>query len=279
MSRIWDGPLSFPSLPRASVLGAIARRDLSIARSYRLALLFDAFFGVVTLFTFYFVSETFDRPPSASLGAAPNYFAFVAAGVAVAVVTETASGGLARRLREEQLTGTLEALVVQPISAGEIALGLAGFPFLFASVRAPIYLVFGSVFLGLDLGHANWLGFAINMLLSALALGALGILLGAIILVIKRGEAFASVLTFGLGLVSGALFPVSVLPGWAEAIGRLAPPRYVFSSIRDSLFEGAVWTSDSTVLLALSATTIPLSIWVFSSALRWTRRRGTLGQY
>ena len=267
------------SFPRSSVLIAVARRDFLIARSYRLALVFDAFFGVVTLITFYFISQTFDRSIIEDLDGAPTYFAFVAAGVAISVVTESASAGLARRLREEQLTGTMEALVVQPITAGEIALGLAGFPFLFAAVRAPIYLLFGSLFLGLDLARANWLGFTFSLLASGMALAAVGIGLGAAIIVLKRGEALASLVAFGLALISGALFPIAVLPHWVQSISFLVPTRYVFASVRAALFNGAVWTVHTTVLVGVILIAIPAAIYVFSQALTWTRRRGTLGQY
>ena len=266
-------------LPRASILIDLARRDFLIARSYRMALVFDAFFGLVTLVTFYFIAKTLDTSVIKDLDGAPNYFAFVAAGIAISIVTETASAGLARRLREEQLTGTLEALIVQPVSAGEIALGLAGFPFLFAAVRAPVYLLFASLFLELELGDANWPGFVINLVASAMALAALGIALGGAILVVKRGEALASLVSFGLGFVSGALFPVAVLPGWAQVVAHLVPTRYVFASIRAALFEGALWTTDTSVLIGISAVLIPLSIYLFSRALSWTERRGTLGQY
>ena len=53
-------------------------------------------------------------------------------------------------MREEQTTGTLEALSDDPVGPIELSVGLMGFPFLFASVQAAFYLAVASIFLGLD---------------------------------------------------------------------------------------------------------------------------------
>src|SRR2546430_12758383 len=95
-----------------------------------------------------------------------------------------ASTSLGVRIREEQLTGTLEALVVQPLTSFELAVGLVGFPFLFAMVRALAYLGIAWAWLDVDLSHADWSGVALVFLSVCLALTSLGIRLGAIVLVI-----------------------------------------------------------------------------------------------
>src|SRR5215218_6599814 len=63
------------------------------------------------------------------------------------------------------------------------------------------------------------------LLITAIALSSVGIATGAITLVIKRGEAVAGMMIFGLALVSGALFPVSVLPDWIQPLRDVAPTR------------------------------------------------------
>ena len=90
----------------------------------------DLIVGVINLAVFFFISQTFDDVGSADLNGAPSYFAFAAIGIAITVVIDAASTTLAGRIRQEQLTGTLETLLVQPVTVSELAFGLAGFPVL-----------------------------------------------------------------------------------------------------------------------------------------------------
>ncbi len=120
-----------------------------MGRAYWISLVADLLFGLLNVAIYYFISETVGRPSDGSLGGAPTFFAFAAVGVAIVSVIGSASVGLARRVREEQLTGTLEAVVIQPLSATELAVGLAGYPFLLAVARAAVYIVSADVIIGL----------------------------------------------------------------------------------------------------------------------------------
>jgi len=161
------------------------------------------------------------------------------------------------RIREEQLTGTLEALVVQPLSSFELAVGLVGFPFLFAMLRALAYLGIAWAWLDVDLSRADWSGVALVFVSSGLALTSLGIALGAIVLVIKRGDVLASLGVFALGLISGSLFPISVLPGWLEPLAKIAPMRFAFDGLRSTLYRGSGWGEDVVILALLGAFNLP----------------------
>src|SRR4051812_16673003 len=112
---------------------ALIRRDVQITRSYRLTFVMDIVFAFLNLAVFFYISRTFNNAPTVDLNGAPTYFAFAAVGIALTSVIETASVGLGRRVREEQLIGTLEALMTQPITLVEFSFGIAGFPFLFAT--------------------------------------------------------------------------------------------------------------------------------------------------
>jgi len=275
--------LTFPAkarpFPRGQVIFALIRRDLLITRSYRLAFVMDIVFAFLNLAVFFYISRTFRNAPTVDLHGAPTYFAFAAVGIALTTVIETASVGLGRKMREEQLTGTLEALLTQPITIVEVAFGIAGFPFLFATVRALLYLAIAWVWAGIGLGSASAVGFFVVLLMAAGAFFGLGILLGAVVLVVKRGDMLVGMLLFGMGFVSGGLYPVDVLPGWMQAIGRVVPTRFAFDGIRSAIFNGHGWGDDALLLLAFAVCGIPLAIWLFREALLYTRRHGTLGQY
>ena len=76
------------------------------------------------------------------------------------------------------------------------------------------------VALGFATDSTDWLGVAVMLLLSGGAFLGLGILAAAATIVFKQGEAIVDAAIFAMVFVSGAFFPLSVLPRWLEAIGR-----------------------------------------------------------
>ena len=255
------------------------RRDFAISRAYRLAFAMDLAFGVIDLAFYYFISKTFEGAVTQDLGGAPSYFAFVTVGLAITVVIGATSAQLAQRVREEQLTGTLEAVVSQPLSPAELALGMGALPFVGSVVRAAFYLVVATALLGADFSQADWLGFVVVLLATAAALSGLGVAMGALVLVVKRGVTAVSLVTFAMGLLGGAFFPVSVLPEWLQPLSWLVPTRYAFDGLRDALYRGEGWGPDALALVGLAVVGLPLAVWLFSAALEHSRRTGSLVQY
>jgi ABC-2 type transport system permease protein len=264
-------------MPR--VAAALVRRDFLIRRSYKLALILDLVFGLLNLLVYFFISRTFTGAATPHLDGAPSYFAFAVVGIALTVVIGAASTEIANTLREEQLTGTLEALVVQPVTTTQIALGLGGLPFLFAIARAVFYLVVAGVWLGLDFSRTSWIGFASVLLVAGIVMASIGIAAAALVLVIKRGQIVTAITVFGLGLLGGSVFPVSVLPGWLQPLAAIVPTRFAFDGTRAAVFRGTGWGADALVLLALSAICLPAGLALFRQALSFAQRSGSLGQY
>lgn len=238
----------------------------------------DVFFGLMNLVVFYYISRTVALR-AGSLQGAPTYFAFASVGIILTVVLQSATTGLARRIREEQLTGTLEVLVMQPMTPVQLALGLTGFPFLFGVLRGALYVVFAGTLLGLELRGADLLGFVLVLAATAVALSGIGVALGAVVLVFKQGEALAVVLTFGFTLLSGSLFPRSLLPSWLGTVGDLLPTRFAIDGLRDALFGGGGWHGDLVALVITAVVLLPFSIWLFSLLLGVVKRAGSLSQY
>jgi ABC-2 type transport system permease protein len=265
-------------LPRLNRVLTLVRREYASRRTYRLAFLLDLMFGIANLLVYYFISRTLEVAAGSNLGV-PSYFAYALVGIAITNVIGAASTGLAYRIREEQFTGTLEALMVQPVTLSELSAGLAGYPFLFSMGRAAIYILVGGSLLGIDFGRTDWVGFAVMLLVSALAFGALGIILGGVMLVVKRGEALVGLFTYALGILGGAFFPISALPSWLEPIARIVPTRFAFEGLRRAIFLGEHWVRDALILLVMGIVALPLATYFFTRAVDHTRRTGTLTQY
>lgn len=262
-----------------TALAALARRDLAQRRSYRLAFAADLVFIVVDLLLYYFISDVVGPVPAAELGGSPSYFAFAVAGIVMSLLVASATADIANRLREEQLTGTLELLCVQPMQVWQLGLGTATFPLAFALVRACIYLAIAAVALDLPTDDTDWPGVLLMLLSASLAFMAIGILGAGATVVFKRGGAIAGLLVFAMTFVSGALFPTSLLPDWLQAIGEVMPTRFAFDGLRAALYENGGWAGDALVLIAMAVVAVPLSVWAFARALAHAKRSGTLAQY
>jgi ABC-2 type transport system permease protein len=257
----------------------MVRRDFFVTTSYRVPFVLDLLFGLLNLALYFFISRTFEDFPPETLHGAPSYFAFVTVGIAITMVIDAASTGLARKIREEQLTGTLEALLTQPITVAELSFGLAGFPFVFAMFRALFYLLIAAVGLGVDFSEADWIGFVLVLAASGVAFAGLGVFSGAVMMVIKRGDVIVGIAVFGMGLASGAFFPVQVLPGWLEPIGAVVPTRFAFDGLRSAIFRGEGWGTDAIILLVFGLVSLPIAVWTFARALSYARRTGSVSQY
>jgi ABC-2 type transport system permease protein len=262
---------------RAAVV-SIAARDLLLQRSYRLGLPFDLFWGLIDLVLYYFISKVVGPSP-AGLGSAPSYFAFALAGILMSLVVTSATSEIAGQVREEELTGTLEALCAQPVRPVDLAIGWAAFPCAYAVARVGVYLAVAIAFLHLGTHRIEWLGVILALLAATLAFLALGILAAAATVVFKRGERIVGVAIFAMTFAGGALFPLGVLPGWLEWIGKAMPTRFAFDGLRHALFGQGGWGADVSILAGMGAVAVPASLWVFSLALERAKRDGSLAQY
>ena len=265
--------------PSAAAVKAIARRDFLVARSYRLPFLLDTFFGVLDLTIYFFISKTFEGTTSVPLHGAPNYFAFAAVGLILGAVIDATAVSVASRLREEQLTGTLEAVANQPVTPLALCLGLVSFPFAYASVRASLYLVVAGFWMDLDVSRTSWVGVGAMLLAAAVSLAPIGIVAGAVVLLIKRGVVIVGALVAAMAILAGGLFPIAVLPDWLEWLGRAMPIRFAFDGVRAALFTGEGWVDDAVALLAFGAALAPVALGAFTLALRHAKRAGTISEY
>jgi ABC-2 type transport system permease protein len=253
---------------------AFVRRDLALRRIVKAALLLDLIFGALNLVVFQFIGRVLRDPAPGSVTQAGGYFSFASVGIAFFVVVQSAITGITRQIRDEQHSGTLEFVVAQPIGPGSLALGMAGFPFLFATLRALAYLFLAAI-LGLSTSHANWAGVVMVLLAAAPAMAAIGIALAALALLVDRGDVLGRFAAFGLGFLSGAYFPVSEFAPPVRAVSAVLPTAVALNGQRAAL-SGAPWWQAAVSLALYDLVILPVAIAIFAGSLRWARQRGRL---
>ncbi|WP_433124049.1 ABC transporter permease [Micromonospora sp. CA-240977] len=260
--------------PLAMIL-ALVRRDLGDPRQFRLPLLLDLTFGVLNLVVFLFISRVLTPSSGTDLAHSPSYFDFVAVGITFLLVLQTATTQLTGRVIREQRGGTLEMLAAQPVPVTALAIGTAGYPFLFALLRSCVYLaVLGSV-LGLRTDRTDWWGVAVLLVAGTASVLGIGIALAAFTVAVGHGDAAARLFVVGLTFVSGTYFPVSELPGPLPGLTAALPSRIALDGLRAAL-AGGDWAWSAGALFGATALLLPLSSWAFAGALRVAAGRGAL---
>jgi len=267
----------------ATKLPAFLRRDLRVMLSYRVAFVSDVVFIAVQAVLFYFIAQIVDpaRLPTYG-GTAATYMEFVMIGVVVSTLSGMLLQRVATAIREEQMIGTLEALLTSPTSPATIQVGSIAFDILFIPVRMGVLLGAVALVFGLDF-HADGVVPALVVLAVFVPfVWGLGLVGAATTVTFRRGAGLAAAGMSLLALASGAFFPLALLPGWLQALAEVNPVAIAIEAIREALIGGAGWGAvrpDVVLLIPLSMFAVFVGASAFRAALAREHRRGTLGLY
>lgn len=278
-ATLYDAPL-------ANDFGRVAaffRRDLLVAWSYRVAFFADALNLVAQVVVFSFVARMVNPATLPQFGGRPtDYMAFVTVGIALTAFLQLGLGRMSSAIRGEQLIGTLESLLVSPIRPAVLLFGCVAYDLVYIPIRTAIFLVSIAAVFGFGL-HASGAGeAAVIVLLFMPLVWGLGIASAAGVLTFRRGSGLVGPVAFGLTLLSGAYFPLSLLPGWLRAIARVNPIAIALDGAREALLGGAGWKELAPrfgILAVASVLAVVGGTIAFNLALRRERRLGTIGLY
>ncbi len=168
-------------------------------------------------------------------------------------------------------------------------LGRAVAKFVVATLSVLILLTVGRLFLGLQLTLAtvNWPYFLAAFLLGIASATGLGLALaGAMMITARQAEMASEVVSGIFYLACGFLFPIDILPPWAQAIARWIPFTYWNEGIKRGLFGhgssavlGTLSNGDVMAWLLVSTLLcVGLSFMAFFGAESLAKRRGLIDQ-
>lgn len=268
-----------------SVPLAFLRRDLLIWSSYRTAVLWQLLGIFVFIGLVYFLGATFEGSRTLTGGGAISaqtggFVGFVLSGIAFTDVLMQGLYALPQAIRGNQKDGTLEPMLLTPISTMSLAVSSSLFGFVQALARMIVYLGFGVVALGVW-REANVLTLLAVLVTATLSFVALGALSAAFIIVLKQGDPIIVAYSALTALVGGVFFPVSALPVWIRPISRLVPLTYALDGLRLAL-DGAPLARVAGPLVALGGMALvllPLGALAFNLAVNYAKKEGSLGQY
>src|SRR2546425_3290991 len=240
---------------------------------------------LIVVTTLFFISKIFTGFTDPRFAQWRDPLAAWLTGVAVLNYFMTGFSSLANAIRQEQMQGTLESVLLTPISVPTVIVASSAWDFVQATFFSFLYLFFGWLFLDVHY-QGSFLLALLFLILTTTVLACLGILSASFAMVFKRGDPFGIFLGTGSALFSGVFFPTQLLSQYAgnavSSISRILPPTYGLDGIRRVLLEGQGLSEvrDPLVtLLLFLAVLLPLSLWVFGRAVRRAKREGSLIQY
>jgi ABC-2 type transport system permease protein len=235
-------------------------------------------------------------------GANPAFRAFVVIGSALWSFVLCGVSGLAWMILDDrERYRMLKYVYVSPSAFLAVIFGRGVARIGVGAMGAAITLAVGVVFLNVpfDLGRIDWPVLIVVMVLGVGSILAIGLLLAAICLQTRQESwSYPDAAAGALFLVSGVVFPLSVLPMPVQVLGLITPLTWWMEGVRLALFPGGVsaiggpgtlfsaWTGASApsaalivaVLLATGAVATLGALAVFRASDRRAKDRGLLDQ-
>lgn len=262
---------------------AFIKKDLLIEFSYRLQFVLSWMGIFLSVLIFYYISMLFDKVESPYLAEyGGKYFPFVFIGITLSGYLALALGSFSANIRNEQLTGTLEAMLVTPTKTSTIIISISLWNFVFNSISIVIYLLFGISIFGVNLSNANFLGAVIILFLTIFSVSSIGIISAAFTMVFKKGDPVVLLMSLFSAFFAGVYFPISILPDGLRFISNFIPITYSLRALRNALLRGygfKMLLPDIVMLLVFCIILLPLSVSIFKYATKKAKIAGSLTHY
>jgi ABC-2 type transport system permease protein len=255
-------------------LGGIVERNIYLTKRY---FLWDVAFMVWTIantLTIVFISRAAglssarENTLATALLVGAVIWAFL--GIIFEFMTETVAW--------ERWEGTIEYTFMAPLSRSMHLGGMGAFAVLYGLIRASILFVVVAAFIGIHMPDANFLAALGLLTIASISFIGIGMMTSVLPLISPEKGAQLGFVAQGMMLVvSGVYYPVSVMPGWMQAIATVSPATYAIRGCRTSIVHGAglewrnVWP-----LLVIAAISIPLGLWIFKRGERYAKKHGKL---
>jgi ABC-2 type transport system permease protein len=266
-----------------AVLRAFVRRDWLVARAYKLPFALAALQILLGLVLIFYLARIVDDAKLVEdvKGLDAGYFGFVVVGFSTLTLVEVALMTFSRRIRADQTSGVLEAILAAPVPNGMVLLGGAAYELLYGAALALLQIALAIVAFGFapSAGPLDVAAIAITYPALVAVFGAGGVLVAAFAVVYKDPSAVVGLASAALAVLTGVWFPVDVLPGFLQAVAGLIPLTWGNDVLRAAFAGDDVPWGHVAALAALALAAVPVAVRVFGAAVNTARRAGSLGQY
>ena len=207
--------------------------------------------------------------------AEPQKLLQAAVGAGMMGVWSSVLFGAGGAIQSQRWQGTLEMLMLAPRRPVLIFLPITLAQGVFGSYALLATLLWGRLLYGIPLDFAHPWAFGIAAPVTVLSLGAFGILLASLFVLLRHANAFMNALEYPIWLLSGMLLPIASLPAWTGPLAAALPTTWGARAMREATSGGAVWPSLG-LCVAISAVCLGLGALSLIHVERRARAAATL---
>ncbi|MDH3364671.1 MAG: ABC transporter permease [Thermoplasmata archaeon] len=138
---------------------------------------------------------------------------------------------------------TLKQVYIAPMNFYMYIMGRSAIKIAITSFGVLVTLIFGVMALGvdIDLAAVDWPLLAASLVLGLACICILGLALGGVsFLTAKHSIGINEGLAGVFYVLSGVVFPITILPTWAQSVSRILPVTYWMEAIRRAIEPGAM---------------------------------------
>lgn len=198
-----------------------------------------------------------------------NYFEFVAPGIIAMVVLTAVLTGLAASVSREKETGTLDGILIAPISRLSIIMGKAVAQAVRGLVQGIIVLLLAIVFFHVTINGSILLVLFL-LLLGIFSFVGLGILVSASAAEQETATQLLFMFQFPMLFLSGVFFPIQQMPVAMQWISKFIPLTYAIEALRKVMILGGgipAVQNDIIIMAVFGATTLTIAVPVFKKMI------------
>ncbi|MBS7656002.1 ABC transporter permease [Candidatus Bathyarchaeota archaeon] len=216
-----------------------------------------------------FISEPISIERRNLIAGTTSSFEFLAPGfMALNIIMGTLSG-LAAAIAREKEQGTLDGILVAPISSYAIITGKVLAQTVRGMIQAFMVLGISIAFFGVKV-YGSFLLMTLIMLLGVSSFIGIGIIATTMAPEQETAMTLIMLLQIPSMFICNILFPIEQLPKWLQVIGKIMPLYYTADGLRKVIVLNASFNQisfDIIVLLLYSIITLSISIPLFRKAL------------
>jgi len=173
-----------------------------------------------------------------------NTIEFLAPGLIAMTTILAGLSGLAMTFSREKELGTLDGLLMTPISRLSIILG-KGFAQVVRGLASGILVfILAMILFGVHI-YGSILLMALVLTLGILAFTGMGIIATSFVSDQESAQLIMMMIQFPMIFLSGALYPIIQLPSWLRIISDILPLTYVISAFRSIMLLNAPFSAIS----------------------------------
>jgi ABC-2 type transport system permease protein len=271
------------SLIRATL--AIAKKDWKQYWRYPLNAISSVFQPIIWLTPAYFMSLAFsvngEARGFAGYSGTTDFMSFILIGMALSNFINAVFWGMGYALKNDMDAGVMESNWLCPVPRPLLLVGHTFSSIALTAITSAAMLLVSGLMFGFTIS-GNVLKALAALLPMLIALYGFGFAFAALVMVVRESNTMVDVGSFLATILSGAQFPVNVLPRWVLPVALALPMTYGFDLARGfilntrTIFPVAV---EIGILVVMMVIMVALGLWAFRKLERRVRQLGTLGQH